>query len=88
MLNTLGEVDIVLYLIDLSRPPGEEERHLMELLKDYQERLIIGLNKIDLKSNCLNQIKGEITHHFREPRSDRAGPARADRRAVRPGPGR
>jgi GTP-binding protein Era len=45
--KTLSEVEIVLYLIDVSRPPGDEERALLEVLKVFQKKVIVGLNKID-----------------------------------------
>ncbi len=51
LLSTLDSVDQVLYLLDVSRRPGEEERELLELLAAFKGPLIIALNKIDIKKN-------------------------------------
>lgn len=51
LLSTLRDVDQVLYLLDVSRRPGEEERELLELLAAFKGPLIIALNKIDIKKN-------------------------------------
>ena len=51
LLSTLENVDQVLYLLDVSRRPGEEERELLELLAAFKGPLIIALNKIDIKKN-------------------------------------
>ncbi len=51
LLSTLENVDQVLYLLDVSRRPGEEERDLLELLAAFKGPLIIALNKIDIKKN-------------------------------------
>ena len=45
--NRLKEAEAVLYLVDAARPFGEEELAICALLKDTQERLIIGINKTD-----------------------------------------
>ncbi len=68
VLKTLRGSDIVLYLIDLSRPPGKEELTLMELLKSFRENLVIGLNKIDMGENYLEIIKRQILIIFPEAR--------------------
>ncbi|MBN1525917.1 MAG: GTPase Era [Spirochaetales bacterium] len=46
--GALSEADILLYLIDLSRPPGQEEELLAGLVKKAKKPLVIGLNKSDL----------------------------------------
>ena len=45
--NRLKEAEAVLYLVDAARPFGEEELAICALLKDTQERLIVGINKTD-----------------------------------------
>ncbi len=42
------DIDIVLYLIDLSRPPGPEEEALRRLVAPFSDRLVVALNKSDL----------------------------------------
>lgn len=45
--NQLEEAEAVLYLIDATRPFGEEELTICHLLKGKEERLIAGVNKAD-----------------------------------------
>ncbi|UTC75904.1 GTPase Era [Treponema sp. OMZ 792] len=47
----LEEGDAVLYLIDLSREFGEEEKNICSLLSSLQEKTVIGLNKADLAAS-------------------------------------
>ena len=47
-------VDVVIHLMDTSRPPGKEEERIIERLAKIQKPLILGLNKIDLKGKYLN----------------------------------
>lgn len=42
------DVDIVLYLVDCSRPPGAEEAALRRLVAPLADRLVVGINKIDV----------------------------------------
>jgi len=46
--RALTESDLVLYVLDASRAPGEEEEEIAALLKPLAEKLIIAINKIDL----------------------------------------
>ena len=48
---TINDADCIIYLVDLSRRIGEEERTVAEKLKDVKAPIIIGLNKIDLGQN-------------------------------------
>jgi GTP-binding protein Era len=63
-LSTLKDVDLILYLIDVSRAPGEEERVLISLVKDLRHKLVIGLNKIDISPNHLAPIKDLVNLEF------------------------
>ena len=55
--NRLQEAEAVLYLIDAVRPFGEEELAICALLKDKQERLIVGINKTDSPAACPGQTR-------------------------------
>ncbi len=68
VFKAIKEVDVVLYLLDVSRAPGEEEQLLMDLLAGAQDRLVIGFNKIDIKENYLHQAEKKILNAFRKPR--------------------
>jgi GTP-binding protein Era len=65
--KTLSEVEIVLYLIDVSRPPGDEERALMELLRGVEEKVIIALNKIDMGEGHVAETKEELRAEMNQP---------------------
>lgn len=56
----LEEGDAVLYLIDLSREFGEEEKNICSLLIPLQNKTVIGLNKADLKSSKTELVKKEL----------------------------
>ena len=56
----LEEGDAVLYLIDLSRGFGEEEKNICSLLIPLQNKTVIGLNKADLKSSKAELVKKEL----------------------------
>ncbi len=67
-LQTLEESDALLYLADVSRAPGEEERALMGLLRPHESRLVIALNKTDLQPNSLQVFERELDQAFGSPR--------------------
>lgn len=47
---SLEQVDCIIYLVDTTRRIGEEEAYLAEKLKDVKIPIILGLNKVDLRS--------------------------------------
>ena len=48
-LSSLQEADVVLALFDLTRPPSEEDRHVVDQVKKIQEQIptLIALTKVD-----------------------------------------
>lgn len=61
-LHSIQEIDLILYVIDLSRPPGREERELMKILAPRAKDTIVALNKADLgrrKADELEALLGE-----------------------------
>ncbi len=46
--SQLDGIDAVLYIIDATRPTGEEEVHTAALLKGLQKKTVVAINKIDL----------------------------------------
>jgi GTP-binding protein Era len=48
-----NDSDIVLYLLDASRPPGPEEAEIASLLSPHADRTIAAINKMDLNKNCV-----------------------------------
>ncbi|HOV39845.1 MAG TPA: GTPase Era [Spirochaetales bacterium] len=53
--ETFGEVDMVLYVIDTSRTPGEEEELIAQRVARFPGPVLIALNKIDVKPNQADQ---------------------------------
>jgi GTP-binding protein Era len=51
MKESLEEVDLVLYLVDLSRSAGVEEQALIDIVKPHSAKLAVVFNKIDLESS-------------------------------------
>jgi GTP-binding protein Era len=65
---TLKEAEAVLYLVDVTRPPGAEEEELMGLLQPMEDRVVVGLNKIDRQPNHRPRAEEAIRSRFRRPR--------------------
>ena len=55
--SQLDDIDCVLYVIDSTREPGEEELHTAELVKKHIEKTVVAINKIDLKTSKPEKIK-------------------------------
>ena len=53
----LGESDLVLYVLDVSRAPGHEEEEIASLLEKYSSKTIVAVNKIDVPDTDLNKTK-------------------------------
>jgi GTP-binding protein Era len=47
--SAINSVDVVLFLVDSSVPAGGGDRYIIELLKNTQNPVIVGLNKADLQ---------------------------------------
>ena len=45
--RALADAELVLYVLDASRPPGHEEEAVAEKLKPFVDRLVAAVNKID-----------------------------------------
>ena len=76
--SALGDADLVLVVVDVSRPDSNAERYLVKKLKNQNRPVILALNKIDLieKSAMLEIIdKWSTVYGFKEvvPISARLG---------------
>ena len=54
VMASLNDTDIILYLVDMSRPMGEEETFLMGMISAAKRPVIVGLNKSDLVAASLS----------------------------------
>ena len=48
--RALQECDLVLYVLDATRPPGAEEEEIASLLAGFADKTVAALNKIDIKT--------------------------------------
>lgn len=62
----LDDIDCVLYIIDSTREPGEEEVHTAELLKKLQSKTVVAINKTDLPSSKPAPIRTFISEQLPE----------------------
>ncbi len=47
--DQLSDADLILYMLDSTRPAGEEEKLTAELILPFADKTVIGINKIDDK---------------------------------------
>jgi GTPase len=52
--NQLKDADALLYIVDSTRLPGDEEQLTAELVKPYSGRTVVAINKIDSYSTKVN----------------------------------
>jgi GTP-binding protein Era len=65
--SSLEEIDIVLYIIDVTRPLGQEEEILISMLQPFSDRMVIALNKIDAGTTYREQIAATVEHTLTGP---------------------
>lgn len=53
----LSDADLILYLIDGSRQPREEEAIIADLVSAFKEKTVIGINKTDLPETNIAKVK-------------------------------
>lgn len=47
-MNTLGEADLILWMVEATDPFSEDDRHILEALKDVKSPIFLAINKVDL----------------------------------------
>jgi len=62
--STLAEVDAVLYVVDGTREPGEEERLVQEALRTAARPLVICLNKQDARGPSWEVVRASVAAAF------------------------
>ena len=60
----LEGVDCVLYIIDSTRPLGEEELHAAELIKKYETKTVVAINKTDSPMSKPLPVRGFIAEQL------------------------
>lgn len=69
--SQLDDIDCVLYVIDSTRTPGEEEVHTAQLIKGLQAKTVVAINKTDLPSAHPLQIRKFIQENLGEIPAER-----------------
>lgn len=67
----LDDIDCVLYVIDSTRPTGEEEIHTANLLKKLQSKTVVAINKSDLPASKPLPVRQFISENLPEIPSER-----------------
>ena len=62
--RALQECDLILYILDAARAPGEEEADIITVLKPLIDKTIIAINKIDVTSADIDKIKIFLNQNF------------------------
>lgn len=69
--SQLEDIDCVLYVIDSTREPGEEEVHTAELLKKLQTKTVVAINKTDSNQSKPVVIRKFVSEQLPEIPADR-----------------
>ncbi|MBN2738055.1 MAG: GTPase Era [Spirochaetales bacterium] len=64
--TSIEEAEILLYVLDTARPPGQEEHTIINMLKKSDKPVLIALNKIDLPAKLRKLTKEEISQLYPE----------------------
>lgn len=56
--KTLLDIELILYVVDVTRPLGLEEERIMDFLLRQKTKIIIALNKIDINTRFLSDYIG------------------------------
>ena len=67
----LEDIDCVLYVIDSTREPGEEEVHTADLLKKLQAKTVVAINKTDSNQSKPAVIRKFVSEQLPEIPADR-----------------
>lgn len=63
-VNAAKESDLLLYMGDISRSPGEEEENVMRVAKASGQQILLVLNKIDLPRSYLPEYQAFLEAHW------------------------
>ena len=65
VVSNLDEVDLLLYVVDATRPPKDEESLLLEIVADNRRKTVAAINKIDAAGGGI-----ETTREFLQTKLD------------------
>ncbi len=70
--DQLSDADLILYMLDSTRPAGEEEKLTAELIIPFADKTVIGINKIDDKHSKASLCRTFIEKTFENFPENRA----------------
>jgi GTPase len=82
--NAIGDVDVVLLLVDGSQPAGRGDGFIVELLRHCRTPVHVALNKHDLVNPAQAEELAASYHQLLAGRGDFASPTTADQPARKP----
>ncbi len=56
--SSVNEADVVMYVVDSTRPLGKEEQEIIQIVNKSKKPLVLVLNKTDLDSKFIEEMKG------------------------------
>ena len=62
--KAVGESDLVLYVLDVTRPPGAEDDEIAAFLAPHAGRMVAAVNKIDMPGNDSRQTCEFLSRNF------------------------
>ncbi len=57
VVSNLDDVDLLLYVVDVTRPPGAEEKQLLEIAAGNRKKTVAAINKIDLGTGSTERMR-------------------------------
>jgi GTP-binding protein Era len=73
--RSMGEADLILYVLDASRPPGQEEEDMAAALGPFAEKTVAAINKTDLEGADPGALQAFLRERF--PGGALEGPPRS-----------
>lgn len=55
--SQIEDIDCILYVIDSTREPGEEEQHTVDLIKKQASKTVVAINKTDVAGSSPKKIR-------------------------------
>jgi GTP-binding protein Era len=71
--RSMEDADLILYVLDASRPPGEEEEAIAAALAPFAGKTVAAINKIDSSDADIEGIKAFVREHLSGPAAGPGG---------------
>ncbi len=60
--SSLAESDIILYVVDTTRPPGAEEEKILSILRSIRVPIVVAANKTDVKESSITDVEEFLSY--------------------------